>query len=186
MQILRPEYDHLMEALDKADADLVAAESHGVLCGILSASGKAELGLWLDQIFENYDVTDSLVKDVSQLLVGLHESTKQQLSHADVEFQLFLPDDNVSLAQRTEALALWCQGFTFGLAAGGIKKDQTLPPNTAELIHDMVEIARAGHDLGDDSETDEEAYMQIYEYVRMGVLLILEELNLVESDVPLH
>lgn len=57
------------------------------------------------------------------------------------------------------------------------KKDRVLPEDTAELIRDMVEIARAGHDLGDDSDADEDSYMQVFEYVRMGVLLINEELQ---------
>ena len=175
--IARPDYNSLTDALGKADAELVASESHGALCGMLCAAGKPELNLWLDHIFEEFDVNNMLIKEASQLLVGLYNDTQAQLNDSDTNFQLFLPDDAESLAQRTEALATWCQGFTFGLAAGGLKKDQELPEDTAELIRDMVEIARAGHDLGDDSDEDEDSFMQVYEYVRMGVLLINEELQ---------
>jgi len=175
--ISRPDYNSLTDALAKADADLVASESHGFLCGMLCAAGKIELSEWLDQIFEEFDVNNMLIKEASQLLVGLYNDTQAQLNDSDANFQLLLPVDDESLAQRTEALASWCQGFTYGLAAGGLKKDQALPQDTAELIKDMVEIARAGHDLGDDSDADEDSYMQIYEYVRMGVLLINEELQ---------
>ena len=52
---------------------------------------------------------------------------------------------------------------------------------TAELIRDLVEIARAGHDVSQEDENDEESYMQLYEYVRMGVLLINEELQPIEA-----
>jgi len=175
--ISRPDYNALLNVLAKAGADLVASESHGVLCGMHCAAGKVELGDWLNQIFEAYDVNNMLVKEASKLLVGLFEDTKTQLGDSNINFQLFLPDDNESLAQRTEAIAAWCHGFTFGLAAGGIKEGQALPPNVAEIIHDMVEIARAGHDLGEDNELDEEAYMHITEYVRVGVLLTNEELQ---------
>jgi len=175
--ISRPDYNSLTDALAKADADLVASESHGALCGMLSAGGKVELGAWLEQVFDAFDVNDMLMKEASQLLVGLFNDTKAQLSDSNVDFQLFLPDDDVSLAQRTQALAVWCQGFTYGLVAGGLKKDQKLPQDSTELIADIVEIARAGHDLGDDSDADEDSYMQICEYVRMGVLLINEELQ---------
>ena len=175
--ISRPDYNSLSDALDKADAELVASESHGALCGMICAAGKVELNLWFDQIFEEYDVNNMLVKEASKLLVGLFDNTQIQLNDSDADFQLLLPDDDVSLAQRAEALAMWCQGFTYGLPAGGLKKDRELPEDTAELIRDMVEIARAGHDLGDDSNEDEDAYMHIYEYVRMGVLLIMEELQ---------
>ncbi len=175
--ISRPDYNSLTDALAKTDAEFVASESHGSLCGMLCAAGKVELSDWLEQVFEAFDVNDMLVKEASQLLVGLFNNTQEQLNDSEADFQLLLPGDDVSLAQRTEALASWCQGFTYGLAAGGLKKDRKLPDDTAELIADMVEIARAGHDLGDDSDTDEDAFMQIYEYVRMGVLLINEELQ---------
>lgn len=175
--ISRPDYNSLTDALAKAEADLVACEAHGALSGMLCAAGKIELSQWLEQIFEQFDVNNMLIKEASQLLVGLYNDTQTQLNNSEAEFQMMLPGDDVSLAQRTEALASWCQGFTFGLAAGGLKKDRKLPEDTAELIRDMVEIARAGHDLGDDSDEDEESYMQIYEYVRMGVLLINEELQ---------
>lgn len=173
----RPDYNSLSDALAKAEADLVASESHGALCGMLCAAGKVELSAWLEQVFEAFDVNDMLIKEASQQLVGLFNDTQEQLNDSEVHFQLLLPDDNESLAQRTEALAFWCQGFTYGLAAGGLKKDQKLPEDTAELIADMVEIARAGHDQSEDSDADEDSYMQIYEYVRMGVLLINEELQ---------
>jgi len=175
--ISRPDYNSLTDALAKAEAELVASESHGALCGMLCAAGKPELNMWLDQIFEEFDVDNMPIKEASQLLVGLYNDTQTQLNDSDANFQLFIPEDTESLAQRTEALASWCQGFTFGLAEGGLKKDQKLPEDTAELIRDMVEIARAGHDLGDDSEEDEDSFMQVYEYVRMGVLLINEELQ---------
>jgi len=175
--IARPDYNSLTDALAKTDAELVTSEAHGALCGMLCAAGKVELSTWLEQVFEAFDVNDMLVKEASQLLVGLFNNTQAQLNNSDADFQMLMPDDQDSLAQRTEALAMWCQGFTYGLVAGGLKKDQKLPTDTAELIADMVEIARAGHDLGDDSDEDEDAFMHLHEYVRMGVLLINEELQ---------
>lgn len=175
--VSRPDYNSLSDVLSKAEADLVASESHGALCGMICAAGSVELGNWLEQIFEELDLNNLLVKEASQLLVGLFNDTQAQLHDSQADFHLMLPEDEDSLAQRTEALANWCQGFTFGLATGGLKKDRELPEDTAELIKDMVEIARAGHDIAEDSEADEDAYMQLYEYVRMGVLLINEELQ---------
>lgn len=172
-----PDYNSLSDLLGKAEADLVAAESHGVLCGMICAAGSVELGSWLNQVFEELDLNNLLIKEASQKLVGLFNDTQTQLHDSQADFHLMLPEDETSLAQRTEALADWCQGFTYGLATGGLKKDRELPQDTAELIRDMVEIARAGHDLAEDADGEEEAYMQLYEYVRMGVLLINEELQ---------
>ena len=175
--VSRPDYNSLSDVLSKAEAELVASESHGALCGMICAAGSVELGNWLEQVFEELDLNNLLIKEASQLLVGLFNDTQAQLHDSQADFHLMLPEDEDSLAQRTEALANWCQGFTFGLATGGLKKDRVLPEDTAELIRDMVEIARAGHDLAEDSDADEDAYMQLYEYVRMGVLLINEELQ---------
>jgi len=173
----RPDYTSLKQSLEKSEAEMHAAESHGALCGMVCASGRVELGDWLEQVFEQLDLNNLLVKEASQLLVGLFQSTQAQLNDPEAGFELLLPPDDAALAERTEALALWCQGFAFGLAAGGLKKETRLPRDTAELIQDMVEIARVGHEEGTATEADEDAYMQIYEYVRMGVLLINEELQ---------
>ena len=45
------------------------------------------------------------------------------MNNSDVEFELMLPDDDESLEARVEALGTWCQGFVYGLAAGGVKQD---------------------------------------------------------------
>ena len=182
----RPDYNSLQLVLSKTDAEMSASESHGVLSGMFCARGKVELGDWLNEVFEELDLNNMLVKEASQLLVGLFNSTQVQLNGAEADYQLLVPDDEQPLAERTDALAEWCQGFTYGLAAGGLKKDADLPEDTAELIRDMVEIGRAGHDDDAVDESDEDAYMQLHEYVRMGVLLINEELQpcVQTSDTP--
>jgi hypothetical protein len=56
----------------------------------------------------------------------------------------------------------------------------------------MIEISRARHDMDDeeveesDANEDEVAYMEIEEYVRMGVLLIYEELQPLQSTQTIH
>lgn len=173
----RPEYQQLQTALEKSDADMTAAESHGCLCGMACASGKPVLEDWLKEIYSEFDLNNLLVREASQLLVGLYESARQQLNDAEAGFELFLPSDEDNLLDRTEALAEWCQGFTYGLAAGGLKQQAELPADSAEIIRDMTEIARVGLDEEAQDEADEDAYMQLHEYVRMGVLLINEELH---------
>ena len=59
--VSRPDYNSLNDALVKADADLVASESHGVLCGMLCAAGKVELNSYLDQVFEELDLNNMLI-----------------------------------------------------------------------------------------------------------------------------
>ena len=183
----RPEYTSLNQSLEKSDAEMSASECHGTLCGMACAGGQVALEDWLNQVFEELDLNNMLIKEASQLLVGLYQSTQAQLNDSEAGFELFMPDDETSLAERVEALADWCRGFTYGLAVGGLKEDTELPEDSAELIRDLVEIAQAGHDGSAGEEADEDAYMQIYEYVRMGVLLINEELQpLVNTSQTRH
>lgn len=177
----RPDYYSLQQALHLAEAELVAAEAHGVLCGMSCAAGTVSLESWLTQVFEVLDLENANIRAACQLLVGLHENTREQLNDTEALFELLLPDDETGLVERTNALAEWCHGFVFGLAAGGLKRETQLPADTAELIADIVAISRAGLDDSPADDTDEDAYMQLCEYVRMGVLLITEELQPVPS-----
>ena len=118
------------------------------------------------------------------------------MNDSDVEFELMLPDDEEPLEARVEALGVWCQGFVFGLAAGGVKEDSDLPDDSKELIKDILEISRAGYVADDEAELsasvennneeDEVALMEVTEYVRMGTLLIYEELQPLQSSQTVH
>ncbi|MES0328506.1 MAG: UPF0149 family protein, partial [Gammaproteobacteria bacterium] len=107
---------------------------------------------------------------------------------------MLLPEDDEDLMDRTEALANWCQGFVYGLAAGGISDDTKLPGDAQEILMDFVEISRAGYNIGDDdvievsetTEEDELAFVEVVEYVRTGVLLINEELQTLIPSPTLH
>ena len=65
-----------------------------------------------------------------------------------------------------------------------------------ELIRDILEISRAGYVADDEAEEnitlenhddeDEAAFMEVSEYVRMGVLLIYEELQPLQSSQTVH
>ena len=61
-----------------------------------------------------------------------------------------------------------------------------MPDDVAEIINDLSEISRAdteGDDAGDEAET---ALEEIIEYVRMGVLLVNEELQPIKAPPKLQ
>jgi uncharacterized protein YgfB (UPF0149 family) len=136
------------------------------------------------------------LQQVGKQLIQLHKVTTEQMNDSEIDFELMLPDDEESLELRVEALGTWCQGFVYGLAAGGIQEDTQLPDDSKELITDILEISRAGYaadeeaemnaSLNDDSEEDEVAFMEVSEYVRMGILLIYEELQPLQSSQTVH
>lgn len=187
-----PEIVELEELLYRIDAAMGAADAHGALCGMICARGTIELSEWVGHVIGEQEQGNELLHDVVHKLSELHQSTLEMMNDATGDFKLLLMDDDDPLAERVETLAAWCQGFIYGLAAGGIKEGNELPEDTAELLKDMIEISRAGHDVDDtgveesDVNDDEEAYMEIEEYVRMGVLLIYEELQPLQSTQTIH
>ena len=187
-----PEITELEELLYRIDADMGAAEAHGALCGMLCARGAIELSEWVDHVVGEQEQGSDLLHDVVHKLSELHQSTLEMMNDVTGDFRLLLMDDDEPLPERVEALAAWCQGFIYGLAAGGIQEGSELPEDTDELLKDIIEISRAGHDADDagmeeaDNSEDEVAYMEVEEYVRMGVLLIYEELQPLQSTQTIH
>ena len=181
-----PDYAELQRALLNVDANMEAAESHGALCGMMCAQGAVEISSWIQHVLGDQDNANLLVAEVSRDLQALYQTSLQQMNDEVADLQLLLADDDEPLSERVHSLAYWCQGFVYGLAAGGLKQDSKLPADSAELLTDLIEIARAVHDSDEDEETDEESYMQLVEYVRVGVLLINEELQPLKSNQQIH
>jgi uncharacterized protein len=190
-----PDIPQLEDLLFNVDAALGATESHGALCGMLCAQGATEASQWMLYVLGEHEDTTQALQQTGKKLLQIHQTSVEQMNDSSAEFELMLPDDDEPLEVRIEALGTWCQGFVYGLAVGGIKEDTELPDDSKELIKDILEISRAGYvadneaELSadeEDSEDDEVAFMEVSEYVRMGVLLIYEELQPLQSSQTVH
>ena len=120
------------------------------------------------------------------MMITLQTDIVRQFHDDALGFVLLLPADDEPLAQRTDALGHWCSGFLYGLALGGIREDAELPDTVSEIMKDFYEIshARFAYEVTDDA--DEEAYMEIVEYVRMSVLLLHAELQPMPASARLQ
>ncbi|MDM7322315.1 MAG: UPF0149 family protein [Gammaproteobacteria bacterium] len=164
------EFKRVDEALD--DAAVQAAEAHGVLAGMLCAAGAAELGDWWSVICEN----ESQLK-VPEPVRELYAETVASLADPTGSFDLMLPTDDSSMEERAKALHDWCQGFLYGYGLAGGREPAKLPADAAEILRDIHHFAQASFDLGEDAEEDEQAYSDLVEYLRVGVLLLHETLH---------
>jgi yecA family protein len=182
------DYAGLENALQSADADCGAAESHGLLCGICCAAGKADTAPWLEHILGAGNTLSAAAQNCHELLTELYAATLQHLNDNDLGLELLLPGDDAPLALRSRALGQWCQGFLYGLALGGVREEGGQPGTIPEIMRDFYEISQTGFDHDADDETEEAAYMEIVEYVRMSVLLCHEELQPLHTPAtgPLH
>lgn len=179
------DYSALSEALHRIAVETPPAELHGQLCGLLSSRPDLQAEQWLaeavPELIEAKQRGDALAAGSEALLQQLFRDSEAGIQDRELGFRLMLPDDSESLPQRLEELAEWCNGFLMGLAMGGIKDFKNLPGDIPEFLEDMMEISRAGNYELRDEEEDETAYMELLEYIRMGVMLVRMELHHLHS-----
>lgn len=174
------DFDVLNEALRRAGASWNAAQAHGLMTGRLAIAGLAAMPFCIGVLLENCDPANALRKECEALLIQSMQSTQQKLSERLSRFSPLLPDDDADTALRTEALAHWSEGFLHGLVSAQAEqklKDRLAAEPVADIIKDMLQITRAEADPDEDDGSDEEeAYVEIVEYLRVAAQLVYEEL----------
>lgn len=185
----KPHYSTVRRALHAEEAAVDAAECHGVLCGMLCARGSLSPHAWMDEFLEDATASGGssggAASDARRVFSELFEATQLELHSEDLGFQPCLPDADAPLHERTQALASWCQGFLYGLGVSGIGERSAVPDNTRELIGDFSALAQAETGIGDGGEL-EEMYVELVEFIRVGVLLMHEELQPLQQSQHLH
>lgn len=173
------DHNELNAVLKTCDSEWNSAQAHGLLCGRLSVAGTDGAVIWLEQVLEGSGGERDSKKECTSMLDTLFQSTWQQLVERQSEFELLLPDDDEDTSCKAEAIGHWCEGFLHGLVTGEhaeeLKKRLADEP-LAGLIKDMLEITRATFDQDDDDETNEAAYTELVEFIRVVGQLAYEEL----------
>lgn len=174
------DHDVLDDALRRCGASWDAAQTHGLLTGRLAVAGVAAGPDWLVQVLEGTEESNALRVECQNMLDTLYQSTFWQLSERLSEFMPLLPDDDSDTGQRTAAMAHWCEGFLHGLVSskhGDELRDRLAAEPLSDIIRDMLHITRAEVDSATDEETNEAAYAELVEYLRVAAQLAYEELS---------
>lgn len=184
---MHSDYAPLQQLLTQERSLADAAEAHGTLAGSLCAVAGYRLEDWLKEILPEGRAAGAAAAQLAELF----HATSGALRDPGMEFQLLLPEDSQPIEERTAALAQWCQGFLYGLGAGAISDPSELPGEVGELVRDFVEITRAAVDHSQSEESNESAYAELVEFVRVGVQLLFEELAgarrpAAPAGAPLH
>ncbi len=153
-----------------------ASEIHGALTGLVCAGFTYEDNSYLALITDMFNNGEALPAQVKQLIKHLYNQIWQYIIDDNYGFELLLPDDDDSLAERSNGLSMWTQGFTLGFGLQQ-KNSQQLPEDIQEILKDFVEIANLSSDIDDDDEDSEQAFYEIVEYVRISALLCFSELG---------
>lgn len=150
-----------------------AAEAHGSLCGALCSMSPYNMQDWVNEILPD---GKSLSEESAAMIERVFTATATSFGEQGMEFEPLLPDDEQPLNGRANALALWCTGFLYGLGTGQICDLDALNGDVGEIVRDFTEISRATGDDADADESNEQAYAELVEFIRVAAQVVFEEL----------
>lgn len=150
-----------------------AAEAHGSLCGALCSMSPYRMQDWVNEILPD---GTALSDESAAMLERVFTATANSFGEQGMEFEPLLPDDEQPLNGRANALALWCSGFLYGLGSGHISDLEALNGDVGEIVRDFTEISRATGDDADADESNEQAYAELVEFIRVAAQVVFEEL----------
>ncbi|MEJ2061149.1 MAG: UPF0149 family protein [Gammaproteobacteria bacterium] len=179
------DYRTLQTVLERSQAELGAAEAHGMLTAQLVVNGETGLADWVRVSLPQLDEADVLVRELLGVMRQVFQETRAQLLDEDVSFSPLLPVDEAPMAQRVEALAAWSQGFLTGLGLAGLSA-AALDQDSRGFLHDLEQFTRAGADEAEESEVEEANYMELCEYLRLGVLMMRDTFRPPTPGETLH
>lgn len=161
------DFDDLANWLVTIGSDFSPSELHGSLIGAMSGGARQDSGSWQAFIMDvvgrdqALDAIGGDAKPGQAELAKFAEEQLQTLASDDMSFNPFLPEDEVELSARTEALGCWCRGFLGGFAQAQVQRQregypipQSFPEAVQEALKDLTEIAKATYGGQDDGQTE--------------------------------
>ena len=167
-----PDYAELQKVLANSRALTDAPEAHGTLAGALCAAAEYTLSDWLAELYADGHADP----ESTAALRVFFDATRAELASDQMAFQALLPDDDEPIAARAEALGQWCQGFLYGLGTQPIPEPDQLPQDAGEVVRDMTALTQVAADSEESDESNEQAYAELVEFVRVGAQLLFDEL----------
>lgn len=176
------EFQQINEALAPFPELESPAFIQGMLIGLLCGDNDIEEAVWIKKLIEEAQIK-SVKESFLKALDEMFQETNKGLNGSGFELAFCLPDDGESMVFRAAMLGQLCEGVLYGLGLVGAlnESEKDLPANVRELVDDLGQIARIDvSGLADDkeiTEAEESDFMELIEFVKVGVLTINEELN---------
>lgn len=177
-------YDLLNSALHRMNAQLSASETHGLIAGMSSLYLPENSNAWQNILLAELECSDISAQDWD-VFSSLREQVLMELGSEEYEFELLLPDDEDSLEERLEAIALWCRGYLTGLALAGLSTTELNNQLVQEVVEDLSQIANMSIETENKQEAEFD-YMQLVEYVKVAAHNINLELQEKELSQAVH
>ncbi len=168
------DFASMQAILTSEDVKSHASELHGVLTGLVCAGFAFEDQGYIAMLNDLFHDSEHFPKAVKNAIKQLYSELWTSILDDSYSFNLLLPDDDDSMAERGHALSIWVQGFNLGF--GLQQKDSpVVSADVKEVLTDFGEIANLSDEMEEDEDT-EQAYFEICEYVRISALLCFSEL----------
>lgn len=170
------DYEECCNQMLAFGVDVSPSEIHGLLSGVVCTGLKIRPDSMISLVLKHVDA-DDCAEPTRQSLLAMYQFIEQEMASADSRYTLFLPDDETDMTQRVRALAGWCQGFLvgFGTASGQAGIGQ-FSAETEEALKDIVSITSLSDEFSqDEDESNENAYAELVEYLKVAVLLMSSE-----------
>jgi len=177
-----PEFDELASVFWRLGALHSPSHVQGHLTGQLAAGGKVDTDEWLSLACQVMDAVDQPSGDDARLILAVHLATASQLKGGELDFQLILPEDPVSLMERTQSLGDWCKGFLAGFAYEGkqqqlAKGTQQYSKDVSEALTDLAAISQISMEDEEFADGQESDYFEVVEYVRLAAINVFLDCN---------
>jgi uncharacterized protein YgfB (UPF0149 family) len=167
--------EDVAELIGHCKLTISVSEFHGSLVGFISAGGHFRQGSLLDAL--QLEADPAPAADELAMLARLRHQVEASLADPDLTFEPWLPEDDASLGDRTTALVEWTGGFLGGFGLGGTPETaNTLTEDAQEVLRDLVSIATSDFEF-EEGDADEDALIEIVEFVRVGALLLHAEVG---------
>lgn len=166
-------YSKISKALSAAELFTSAAETHGILSGIICGGDNLNSSSWATHFNDIVNEGLGLPIATKKIVEELYANTIKQCAGNNLTFTLLLPNDDRPLAERAESVAQWSQGFLagFGMVQQNLNKAED---DIQEIIRDIRDISQLELDADDEGEETEVAYVDIVEYLRVAAMLCFD------------
>lgn len=176
-EVMPLDFDECCNQMLEFGYEVSPSELHGLLSGVIGTGLKIRPDSIINLVIKHVDVEQCSDRN-RETILAMYAFIEREMFSADTRYTLFLPDDELDLTQRVRSLAAWCQGYLVGFGTGSAQVNITkFSAETEEALNDIVNIANMSDDFAaEDGESNEVAYAELVEYLKVAVLLMSGEM----------
>lgn len=172
-----PDYAAVTAIMQRCGMTQSPAESQGFALGLLVAGVPEPLQQWQTELYSDFDPADVLAGECRSVLDRVFAGVFTLDDTTSMQLTLLLPQDIVVDSVRVGAVRDWCQGFLYGFGLAGERIANRLSEQSRELLQDIAEMTRLDTDEVENNTENQSALIEIEEYLRVGVMLMRDELR---------